>query len=115
MAAMPGTHGRSLLDETVVVVMSEMGRTPKYNATGGRDHWPYTSAMIIGNGIKGGRAIGSYTDNFSGIGFDHRTGTLMPDVIGVSSQDFGATLLAMADIDPRKFLPSALSFDRLVL
>src|SRR5204863_9899879 len=30
-----------LLDETLVVVMSEMGRTPKVVANGGRDHWTY--------------------------------------------------------------------------
>lgn len=115
MSTTPGTHGGSLLDETVVVVMSEMGRTPKYNATGGRDHWPYTSAMVIGKGIKGGRSIGSYNNSFSGIGFDHRNGKLQDDIIGVSSEDFGATLLAMAGIDSGIFLPNARPFDRLVL
>lgn len=115
MSRISGTHGGSLLDETVVVVMSEMGRTPKYNATGGRDHWPYTSAMMIGKGIKGGRSLGSYTHNFSGVGFDHRSGRPMHDVIGVSSEDFGATLLAMAGIESGLFLPNARPFDTLVL
>ena len=115
MATKPGTNGGSLLDETVVVVMSEMGRTPKFNATGGRDHWPYTSAMIIGNGIKGGRSLGAYTNNFSGVGFDHRNGKLLHDVIGVSSEDFGATLLAMAGIESGLFLPNARPFDRLII
>ena len=90
--------------------MSEMGRTPKYNDTGGRDHWPYTSAMLIGNAIEGGRALGAYTENFSGVGFDPATGVLMPDAIGVSSADFGATLLAMADIEPGSVLPHARPF-----
>ncbi|HBE96071.1 MAG TPA: DUF1501 domain-containing protein, partial [Verrucomicrobiales bacterium] len=31
---------RGLLDSTLVMVTSEFGRTPKINATGGRDHWP---------------------------------------------------------------------------
>jgi len=114
MAATPGTHRSSLLDETFVVVMSEMGRTPKYNATGGRDHWPYTSAMVIGNSIRGGRSLGAYSHNFSGIGFDQRSGELTPDIIGVSSEDFGATLLSMAEIDPGIYLPNARSFDRLL-
>ena len=110
MSRTPGTEGLSLLDETVVVVMSEMGRTPKYNDTGGRDHWPYTSAMFVGNAIAGGRALGGYTENFSGVGFDSSTGIINPDAIGVSASDFGATLLAMADIDPARFLPNAVPF-----
>ena len=35
--------GRRLIEETTVVVYSEMGRTPLYNETGGRDHWPHIS------------------------------------------------------------------------
>ena len=46
---------RGLLDETLVVTMGEMGRTPKINAKGGRDHWTYCySVLLAGAGIKGG-------------------------------------------------------------
>ena len=38
---------RGLLDETLVVVMSEMGRTPRVNANGGRDHWTYCYSTIL--------------------------------------------------------------------
>ena len=31
---------RGLLQTTLVMVTTEFGRTPKINATGGRDHWP---------------------------------------------------------------------------
>jgi hypothetical protein len=51
---------RGLLDETLVVVMSEMGRTPLINASGGRDHWTYCYAMwFAGAGIRGGTVYGS--------------------------------------------------------
>jgi hypothetical protein len=51
---------RGLLDETLVVVMSEMGRTPKVNARAGRDHWTYCySVMLAGAGIKGGSVCGA--------------------------------------------------------
>ncbi len=110
MASTPGTQGATLLDETVVVVMSEMGRTPKLNDTGGRDHWPFTSAMVIGNTITGGRSIGAYSEYFTGVGFDLVTGELQPESVGISAADFGATLLALADIDPASALPSARSF-----
>ncbi|QDT59930.1 hypothetical protein SV7mr_24430 [Stieleria bergensis] len=51
---------RGLLDETLVMVSSEFGRTPKINATAGRDHWPKVfSVMLAGGGIKGGMIYGA--------------------------------------------------------
>src|SRR5947209_2071035 len=51
---------RGLLDETLVVVMSEMGRTPRINPAGGRDHWTYCySMMFAGAGIHGGTVHGA--------------------------------------------------------
>jgi hypothetical protein len=49
-----------LLDETLVVVMGEFGRTPKINTLGGRDHWPRVfSVALAGGGVKGGQVIGA--------------------------------------------------------
>jgi hypothetical protein len=51
---------RGLLDETLVVTMGEMGRTPKINANGGRDHWTYCySVLLAGGGIRGGTIHGA--------------------------------------------------------
>jgi len=51
---------RGLLDETMVMVSSEFGRTPKINKTNGRDHWPKVfSVMLAGGGIKRGMAYGT--------------------------------------------------------
>lgn len=51
---------RGLLDSTMVVVSSEFGRTPKINATAGRDHWPKVfSVVLAGGGIKKGYVYGS--------------------------------------------------------
>jgi hypothetical protein len=50
---------RDLLDSTVILWAGEFGRTPRINATGGRDHWPHGfTAALAGGGIQGGRAIG---------------------------------------------------------
>lgn len=46
-------------EQLVVVVQSEMGRTPDYNAGNGKDHWSIGSAVFLGRGIKGNRVIGA--------------------------------------------------------
>jgi hypothetical protein len=49
-----------LLDSTLVMVSSEFGRTPKINATAGRDHWPKVfSVLLAGGGIKKGYVHGT--------------------------------------------------------
>jgi uncharacterized protein (DUF1501 family) len=42
-------------DKLVVVMQSEMGRTPNYNKGNGKDHWSVGSVMFMGPGIKAGR------------------------------------------------------------
>ncbi len=51
---------RGLLASTLVMVSSEFGRTPKINATNGRDHWPKVfSVVLAGGGIKRGLIYGA--------------------------------------------------------
>lgn len=48
-----------LLDETLVAMFGEFGRTPKINKTNGRDHWgACQSAVLAGGGIQGGQVYG---------------------------------------------------------
>jgi hypothetical protein len=46
-------------DQLVVIVQSEMGRTPNYNKGNGKDHWSIGSIMFLGRGIQGNRVIGA--------------------------------------------------------
>jgi len=49
-----------LLKKTLIVMLSEFGRTPKINMTKGRDHHPTVfSCLFAGGGVKGGQVIGS--------------------------------------------------------
>jgi hypothetical protein len=51
---------RGLLEETLVVVATEFGRTPHINVNQGRDHYPQAfSAAMFGGGVKGGFAFGA--------------------------------------------------------
>jgi hypothetical protein len=48
------------LDETLVVVTGEFGRTPRINKDAGRDHWgPVMSVLLAGGGVRGGRVVGA--------------------------------------------------------
>jgi hypothetical protein len=51
---------RGLLDTTMIMVSSEFGRTPKINASAGRDHWPKVfSVVLAGGGLKKGVVFGT--------------------------------------------------------
>lgn len=79
-----------MLDETLIVVMGEFGRTPKLNTRGGRDHWPRVfSTLLAGSGVRGGQVVGS------------------SDAVGespadqpVTPSDLAATIYRLLGIDP---------------
>jgi hypothetical protein len=55
---------RGMLESTLVVVMSEMGRTPRINDRYGRDHWSRAWSVALGGcGIKGGAVVGKTNAN----------------------------------------------------
>lgn len=83
-------HLRGLLDETLVIMMGEFGRTPRFNKNGGRDHWPGCfSVVMAGGGIKGGRILGA-SDKLAAY----------PATDPVTPQDIIATLYHALGVDP---------------
>ncbi|MDA0813750.1 MAG: DUF1501 domain-containing protein [Verrucomicrobia bacterium] len=73
---------RGLLDETLVVLATEFGRTPTINQDNGRDHYPKAfSGFLAGGGIRGGQAFG-VTDEMGANVLEN----------GVSVPDFNATI-----------------------
>jgi Protein of unknown function (DUF1501) len=73
---------RGLLDETLIVWMGEFGRSPKINASGGRDHWGHVfSAALAGGGVQGGAVYGR-SDRQGGFPIEGR----------VEPQDLSATI-----------------------
>jgi hypothetical protein len=83
---------RGLLDDTIVVVGTEFGRTPGAQGTNGRDHHPYGfSIALAGGGIKGGIAHGA-TDEIGFHAVENRHYVT----------DLHATLLWQLGLDPRR-------------
>ena len=79
---------RGLLEETLVMVTSEFGRTPKMNADAGRDHWPKVfSVMMAGGGVRGGVIHGASDATASGVDRD-----------GVSPADLATTMYRLLGI-----------------
>ncbi len=59
-ALLEDLYQRGRLDETLVVFLTEFGRTPRINRSAGRDHYPYCySVALAGGGIRGGQVYGS--------------------------------------------------------
>lgn len=88
---------RGLLDDTLVVCLSEHGRTPKLNNAqgGGRDHWSQAySALLAGGGVARGRVVGA-TDRIAAEVTAHP----------ISPKDILATMYHLLGIDPQSYLP----------
>lgn len=83
-------------DDTVIVVLSELGRAPKLNSRAGRDHWPFTSALVIGGGVAGGRVLGGYDADLRGLPVDAETGAVTAHGAPLSHDALGQGLLALA-------------------
>ena len=105
-----------MLDDTVVAVVSEMTRTPKLNggeADAGKDHWPVTSAMLIGapaTGLLGGRVYGATDANLDGAPIDLQTGDASSSGIVMRYENFTAGLLELLDVDPEPWFPGLETF-----
>src|SRR5690606_12114366 len=81
---------RGLLDETLVLLMGEFGRTPKINTLGGRDHWPRAfSVAAAGGGVRGGQIIGASDAHGES-----------PQDRPVSPEELARTIYTLLGIDP---------------
>ncbi len=81
---------RGMLEETVIAVISEFGRTPTINPKGGRDHYPSAFTNFMAGGpIRGGRVIGS-TDKIGAMPHDRPVDP--PQVIASIYQAMGIDL-----------------------
>jgi uncharacterized protein (DUF1501 family) len=78
------------LDETLVVVTGEFGRTPKINSNAGRDHWPAVfSVLLAGAGVARGTTYGSSDKHGASVAS-----------APVSSSQLAATIFHALGIDP---------------
>jgi len=104
--------GTTMMDDTVVLVVSEMGRTPRLNGTtaaAGKDHWPITSALVIGTDLAGGRVYGgtSSTGEAELVNFTTGATGTGANVRSLEPRHLCAGVLAACGVDPAIHLPEA--------
>ena len=99
-ALLDDMHDRGLLDETLVFVAGEMGRTPKFQNRGsedGRDHWTYCfPCLFAGAGVRGGVTYGTSDKHAA-----------YPQTHPVSPADLAATIFESLGISPELRIPNA--------
>lgn len=100
-ALLTDLHERGLLDETLVFVAGEMGRTPKFENRGqqdGRDHWSYCfPCLFAGAGVRGGTTHGQSDRDAA-----------WPVTHPVSPSDLAATIYHALGINSDERIPDAL-------
>lgn len=88
-ALLEDLSARGLLDETLVAVAGEFGRTPRINKYDGRDHWAHCyTQLLAGGGVRGGSVWGA----------SDAQGAHVKDS-PVSPDDFAATILHAFGVD----------------
>jgi hypothetical protein len=107
-----GLTDAGILEETLVVVMSEMTRTPQFNLSGGKDHHSHTSAMMFGGPVRGNAVSGATDDvlleselmNLATGAVDLEAGELC------KYDNFAAGILTMLGVDSEVWHPGVTPF-----
>lgn len=90
---------RGTLDQTLVVVLTDFGRTPQINGAAGRDHYPYAySIAMAGGGVRGGEVYGSSDSKGA-----------FPKALPCTPPDVHATIFQAMGISPRAELRDMLN------
>ena len=106
-----------LLNNTLVVLYSDFGRTPKVNDRAGRDHWPVGGALLAGGGLAGGRAVGATDADLLAKNIDPNTGLESSSGIQLSPVHLGGSVLELtlgtSYLNKRPYLESIPALTRL--
>ena len=112
MSLTPAPSGQgTLLDETLVYIYSDFGRTFAHSGEDGTDHHPATCGLLVGGGINGNQMLGGYDESASGsplgapvklVEESGETATRPP-----TSQDIAATVISAFGLEAGKdfFIP----------
>ncbi len=90
-AYLADVESRGLLDDILLVITSEFGRSPRINGGPGRDHWgPLNNFVVIGGGLKMGQVVGASDSKGA-----------YPTERPVTPQDYMATIFRVLGVDKK--------------
>ena len=82
---------RGMMDNVLLIISGEFGRTPKINGSSGRDHWaPLSTLALAGGGLKMGQVVGESAEKAD-----------VPKTTPITPQDLMATVFQVLDLDHR--------------
>ena len=100
----PGrSAGSKMIDDTVVVCISDLSRTPRLNSFGGKEHWPVIAAMVMGAGVTGGVCHGATSASAEALAMDLHTGRASPEGLKPMYSHFAAGVLTLCGVDPQPY------------
>lgn len=88
-----------LADRLTIVVGSDFGRTPQYNAGKGKDHWSVTSVLAMGAGVTGNRVVGATTADFKALTLNPQTLALDPGGMRLTHGSVHRSLRQLAGLE----------------
>lgn len=94
-----------VLDHTLVLVLSEMGRAPFLNGDAGKDHWPVASALLFGGLVAGGRVLGGTSEALVPLAVDLASGSVASTGEVLRPANVLGGVLSALDLDPEAWFP----------
>lgn len=91
----PHEAGRSLADNTTIVVTSEFTRTPRYNDTAGTDHQSTASAIVMGRGVRDNTIVGATDGDARPMGWDGTKAVTRTDQTMIDGSALVSSLLEL--------------------
>jgi uncharacterized protein (DUF1501 family) len=110
---MDALDSAGIVDDTLVLVVSEMGRSPLLNALGGKDHWPFTSSMLIGPNVRPG-VVRATDDTLRQVRVDLVSGDADTGGHALQTRDVLATTAQLMGVDPVALYPDGEVLDAVV-
>lgn len=89
----PANPSLPLAQTTTVLITSEFVRTPKLNLTGGTDHWPSASAILLGKGIKDNHVVGGTDQDGHAMGIENGSLVARSSTNLIAPEDLAKTVL----------------------
>ena len=103
---MTGLAETGQLDHTTILVVSEMSRTPVLNLHGGKDHWPWTSWLVAGAGVRGRTRLGATDERLRGLTVDPHAGRFDATGLALEPAMVLAGVAESMGLDPAEAFPS---------